>query len=58
MLPQRKKIVYFFDFYETKKDIIGKGKTAVALARKIVTIVWHLIVSNEVYEDKYARPST
>lgn len=35
--------------------IIGKGKAAVALALKIITIVRHLIVNNEVYEDMYAR---
>ena len=52
----KKKDSVFFDFYEEKKDIIGKGKTAVALARKIITIVWHLIVNDEIYEDKYARP--
>lgn len=52
----RKKDSVFFDFYEGKKDIIGKGKATVALARKIITIVWHLIVNDEVYEDKYARP--
>lgn len=52
----KKKDSIFFDFYETKKDIIGKGKSAVALARKIITIVWHLIVNDEMYEDKYARP--
>jgi len=52
----KKKESVFFDFYEAQKDIIGKGKTAVAIARKIITIVWHLIVNNEVYEDKYARP--
>ena len=52
----RMKDSVFFDFYESKKDIIGKGKAAVALARKITTIIWHLIVNDEVYEDKYARP--
>jgi hypothetical protein len=52
----KKKDSVFFDFYETKKGIIVKGKTAVALARKNITIIWHLMANNEVYEDKYARP--
>jgi transposase len=52
----KKKDSVFFDFYESKKEIIGKGKAAVALARKIITIVWHLIINDEIYEDKYARP--
>ena len=52
----KKKDSVFFDFYEAKKEIIGKGKAAVALARKIITIVWHLNLNNEIYEDKYARP--
>lgn len=51
----KKKESVFFEFYEIKKDIIGKGKAAVALARKIITIVWHLITKNEIYEDKYAH---
>ena len=52
----KKKDSVFFDFYEAKKEIFGKGKVAVALARKIITIVWHLILNNEIYEDKYAKP--
>lgn len=51
----KKKDSIFFDFYEAIKDIIGKGKSAVALARKIITIVWYIIVNDEMYEDKYAR---
>lgn len=52
----KRKVSVFYDFYESKKDIIGKGKAAVALARKIITIIWHLITKDELYEDKYARP--
>lgn len=52
----KRKVSVFYDFYESKKDIIGKGKAAVALARKIITIIWHLITNDELYEDKYARP--
>jgi transposase len=52
----KKKTSIFYDFYAFKKEIIGKGKAAVALARKIITIIWHLIVNDELYEDKYARP--
>jgi len=52
----KRKVSIFYDFYESKKDIIGKGKAAVALARKIITIIWHLITNDEPYEDKYARP--
>lgn len=52
----KKKDSVFFDFYAAKKDIIGKGKAAVAFAKKIIAIVWHLVVNDEVYEDKYARP--
>ncbi len=52
----KRKISIFFDFYESKKEVIGKGKTTIALARKIITIIWHLITNDEVYEDKYARP--
>lgn len=52
----KRKVSIFYDFYESKKEVIGKGKTTIALARKIITIIWHLITNDEVYEDKYARP--
>lgn len=45
----KKKESVFFDFYETKKEITGKVKTAVVLARKIIMIVWHLIINDEIY---------
>jgi hypothetical protein len=32
-----------------KKPMIGAGKTIVTLARKIATIVWHLISHNEFF---------
>ena len=39
------------DFYLRKKDSLGFGKAIIALARKIVTIIWHLITNDELYED-------
>lgn len=39
------------EFYLRKKDSLGFGKTIIALARKIVTIIWHLITNDEMYED-------
>ncbi|QVV87572.1 IS110 family transposase [Methanospirillum sp. J.3.6.1-F.2.7.3] len=44
------------DFYEAKKTVIGTGKAIMALARKMITIIWHLIVNNETYVDVYAQP--
>jgi transposase len=38
-------------FYSRKKPIIGAGKTIVALARKIVVIIWHLLTNSEFYDD-------
>ena len=40
------------DFFEWKKKTIGHSKAIVALARKIVTILWHLITNDEMYEDE------
>ena len=38
-------------FYDRKSKIIGKAKATIALARKIVTVIWHLLINNEMYED-------
>jgi len=46
------------DWYEVKKAVIGTGKAIVALARKMITIIWHLIVDDEEYVDKYSEPVT
>jgi len=43
------------DWYEVKKTVIGTGKAIVGLARKMITIIWHLIVNDEVYVDKYTE---
>jgi len=40
------------DFFERKKKTIGHSKAIVALARKIVTILWHFITNDEMYEDE------
>lgn len=39
------------DFYLRKKDFLGFGKAIITLARKIMTIIWHLITDDELYED-------
>lgn len=38
-------------FYERKSALIGKAKATIALARKIVTIIWHLLKNEELYVD-------
>ena len=43
------------DWYEVKKTVIGTGKAIVGLARKMITIIWHLIADDEVYVDKYTE---
>ncbi len=40
------------EFFNRKKKSIGHSKTIIALARKIATIIWHLITNNEMYEDE------
>jgi len=39
------------EFFNRKKKSIGHAKAIIALARKIATIIWHLIVNDEIYED-------
>jgi transposase len=41
----------FYAFFAKKVGLIGFGKTIVAMARKIVTILWHLVVNDEEYEE-------
>ncbi|MDN7023851.1 IS110 family transposase [Methanoculleus sp. FWC-SCC1] len=45
------------EWYETKKRVIGAGKATIALARKMIVIIWHLIVNDEEYVDRYSDPS-
>jgi transposase len=40
------------EFFNRKKKSIGHSKAIVALARKIATIIWHLITNDEMYEDE------
>lgn len=40
------------EFFNRKKKSIGHAKAIIALARKIATIIWHLIVNDEMYEDE------
>ena len=47
----RRKGSRFKGIYESKKDRIGVGKTIIAIARKILTIAWHLIVNDELYKE-------
>jgi transposase len=46
------------DWYEVKKTVIGTGKAIIGLARKMIPIIWHLIVNDEEYVDKYAEPES
>lgn len=41
----------FHAFFSRKVGLIGYGKAIVAVARKIVTILWHLVVNDEEYEE-------
>jgi transposase len=46
----RSRNTIFRRFYDRKKPVVGTGKAIVALARKIVTIVWHLITHDEFFD--------
>jgi len=47
----RSKSTRFSTFFTRKVGVIGFAKTIVAVARKIVTILWHCIVNDEEYEE-------
>jgi len=42
-------------FYIGKKEVIGAGKAIVGVARKMITIIWHLLTNDETYEDNQYR---
>jgi transposase len=42
-------------FYLGKKEIIGAGKAIVGVARKMITIIWHLLTNDETYKDNQYR---
>ena len=48
----RKKNSKLKEFFNRKKKSIGHSKAIIALARKIATIIWHLITNDEMYEDE------
>ena len=48
----RKKNSKLKEFFNRKKKSIGHAKAIIALARKIATIIWHLIKNDEMYEDE------
>ncbi len=48
----RKKGSKLKEFFDRKKKSIGHQKAIIALARKIATILWHLITNDEMYEDE------
>jgi len=47
----RKKNRKMKKFFNRKKKSIGHSKSIISLARKITTIIWHLIINDEMYED-------
>ncbi len=53
-IRQRKNV--FREWYEEKKAVIGSGKAIIAVARKMTTIIWHLIVNDEEFINKYNEP--
>ncbi len=42
-------------FYLGKKEVIGAGKSIVGVARKMITIIWHLLTNDETYKDNQYR---
>jgi transposase len=48
----RKKNSRLKEFFSRKKKSIGHAKAIIALARKIATIIWHLVTNDEMYEDE------
>ena len=48
----RKKGTKLRKFFERIKKRSGYKKAIVALARKLLTIIWHLLVNNEVFEEE------
>ena len=47
----RQKGTHLYQFFERVKKRVGYKKAIVALARKILVLIWHLLMNNEVFED-------
>jgi len=47
----KKKGTHLYAFFERVRNKVGYKKAIVALARKLLTLVWHLLTNNEKYED-------
>lgn len=43
-------------FFARKKKALGTGKAIIALARKIISLVWHLLSNDELYSDPQFPP--
>lgn len=48
---------YLYDFYKKKEESNGTNSAKVALARKLLTISWHLIHKDELFEARPANKS-
>lgn len=48
----RKKGTKLWEFFERIKNHSGYKKAIVALARKLITIIWHLLINKETYADE------
>jgi len=48
----KKKGTALFEFYARLKKRCGFKKAIVALARKLLTIIWHLLTNKEMYKDQ------
>ena len=47
----RKKGTHLYSFFERVKKKVGYKKAIVALARKLLTLIWHLLMNKEFYND-------
>jgi len=45
-------VVTVYAFFTRKVGQLGFAKAIVAVARKILTIIWHLVVNDEEYEEQ------
>lgn len=52
------KSTVLYDFYRTIKEKRGAMRARVALARKILSIIWYMVKRGEVYQQRFPTPKT
>ena len=57
-IRDNEKSTVLYNFYYSIREKRGAMRARVALARKILSICWHMVKKGEVYEQRLQTPKT